>query len=82
VDAETLCLMPPAGIPRRAGTEHDSHVVLPTGRHPDGDVECLVSGLRNRDGPALASARLRKRAKVPIDIDEKHEMITSGGKET
>ena len=75
MDAETPCPMPPAGTPRRAGTEPDIHDVLPTVGCIDGDVECLVSGLRNQDGPSLVPARLRKRAKVSVDIDEKNDMI-------
>ena len=75
VDAETLCPMPPAGTPRRAGTEPDIHDVLPTVGCADGDIECLVSELRNRDGPALVPARFGKHVKVPVDIDEQNDMI-------
>jgi hypothetical protein len=46
VDAETLCPMPSAGIPRRAETEPDSHDVLSTVGRADSDVECPVSGIR------------------------------------
>jgi hypothetical protein len=46
MDAETLSPVSSVGIPRGVETMPDSNYVLPMVRCADGDVECLVLGIK------------------------------------